>query len=130
MESYPVYCNNVAVGNVVLENAGLYYRVICQCNPTERMLYKLFALCGSERVNIGICMPLESGIGLDKKMPRKRFDLRNITFCLVSQAETNAEKFFPLVMDEPFDALDQLETARFSIRDGAKGLLLDQQIHR
>lgn len=125
MESYQVYCNDVTVGHVMLENAGLYYRVMCQCNPSEQSLYKLIAVCGSERVNIGICVPSGGGIGLDKKVPRKKFDLHKTRFCLVSHSEKNTGNFIPLFPDKPFDWLEQLEASHFLIRDGIKGLLMD-----
>ena len=79
---YEVYLGNQSAGKVQLIRQGLYYRVICRCRVPGDQVFRLYAVQGNRRENLGVVIPDGDGFSLDKKIPAKNLAGEKIRFIL------------------------------------------------
>lgn len=121
---YPIFKGQEQLGKVQLLQEGLYYRVSCRCQRPGDQVYRLAAVCGGKKVNIGILVPMGDAFGIDKKIPRSHFGTGPAHFEVLPQHESVEGLFVPLSPTEPFQYLAQLEQARLARKDGHLGAVL------
>ena len=147
-ETYDITFEAAPVGTARMEKQGLYYVFSCRCRLPEEGLYRIHAVNGKTREDLGICIPVDGVFGMDKKVPQKRIGEGMLTFELVPKdwkpqpvvtepepAETEPqpdpmeeeieqeELFIPVSDEEPFDYLDKLEDAHMEIHDDTPGIV-------
>lgn len=147
-ETYDIICEDEAVGTAKMKRQGLYCSFSCRCRLPQEGLYRIHVICGENREDLGICVPLDNGFGMDKKIPSKRLGDGAVTFELVPKdwqpkkeivpepvavAEEEApepepaqERFIPVSEETPFDHLDKLEHAHMEIRDDTPGIVIEE----
>ena len=150
-ETYDITYDGEPVGAARMEKMGLYYVFSCRCRLPEEGLYRIHAINGETREDLGICVPIGSAFGMDKKIPAKRLGEGDLTFELLPKdwkpqpvmtepepAETEPqpnpmeeeieqeELFIPVSDEEPFDYLDKLEDARMEVRDDVTGIVVTE----
>ena len=69
---YEVYEGTSCVGKVQLLRQGLYYRLICRCSIQSDSIYRLYIHKSGVQENLGVLIPDEDGISLDRNIPVKR----------------------------------------------------------
>ena len=111
------------VGNAEVTKEGLYYRFCCVCTPPDKSMYRIHVTDGIITKDLGICVPEKDRYILVTRVPMKYFKGEELTFILTSNKLEKA--FMPVATDAPFEALDQLKTARFQIENGQPGILID-----
>ena len=79
-ETYDITYDGAPVGTARTEKQGLYYVFSCRCRLPEDGLYRIHAICGEAREDLGICIPMDGAIGMDKKVPQKRIGEGMLTF--------------------------------------------------
>ena len=119
-------CSGVKAGTVKVEKQGLYYSFSCRCSIPGKAVHRLVALCGDRRVDLGICVPVGDGFGIEKKVPCKQFADGKPEFLLVSKTERRERKFVPVYPEEPFAYMTKLKNAFMEIRDGQVGLSIPE----
>lgn len=82
-ETYDITHEGVPVGTARMEKQGLYYVFSCRCRLPEEGLYRIHAINGDAREDLGICIPVDGAFGMDKKIPQKRIGEGMLTFELV-----------------------------------------------
>ena len=82
-ETYDITHEGAPVGTARMEKQGLYYVFSCRCRLPEEGLYRIHAINGETREDLGICVPIGSAFGMDKKIPAKRLGEGNLTFELL-----------------------------------------------
>ena len=112
------------VGTARVEKEGLYYRICCRCAVSGEGMRRIVVTCGKSREDLGICVPMDNGFGLEKKIPCKRFGAGNPEFLLLPKYPGVQGKFVPVYPDEPFAYMSRLKGAFLEIRDGQPGVLL------
>ena len=124
---YEVYYKNEQVGKVELQVKGLYCRIICRCEIPDNRIYRLYAVTGLGRENLGVLVPSGNGFILDKQIPLKRLGHGHMEFCL-SSGETSllSEMFVPIRSEEPFLYLDRLQEGVLEIREGQIGIRITE----
>ena len=82
-ETYDIVFEGVIVGTAQMQRQGLYCRFCCRCRLPDEGLYRIHAICGRTREDLGICVPMDGGFGMDKKVPAKRLGEGEMSFELV-----------------------------------------------
>ena len=151
--TYEIKYEGVPIGTAHLEKQGLYLSFSCRCRLPQEGLYRIHVICGENREDLGICVPLGGDFGTDKRIPAKRFGEGTLPFELVPkdwkppevtamkpdapakeeisvpevvEEISPAEKFIPVSQEEPFEYLDKLENAHMEIHDGQPGIMIEQ----
>lgn len=120
---YGVYFGEQSVGRAQVTRQGLYYHVVCRCNLSGEVMYRLEVSCGGKRENLGILVPEETGFGLDTRFPVSRVGEGALSFRLMPRHDIlQGRKFIPIAPEEPFAYLERLKDAFLAIQDGKKGI--------
>ena len=82
-ETYDITHEGAPVGTARMEKQGLYYVFSCRCRLPEEGLYRIHAINGDAREDLGICIPVDGVFGMDKKVPQKRIGEGMLTFELI-----------------------------------------------
>lgn len=123
---YEVYFGNQSAGKVQLIRQGLYYRVICRCRVPGDQVFRLYAVQGNRRENLGVVIPDGDGFSLDKKIPAKNLIEEKIRFILSSAEKVPAGRFEPISPEEPFLYIDRLKTAFLLSEHGKIGIRITE----
>lgn len=124
---YEVTLGGKRVGKLQLERQGLYYRVICRCNLSGEVMYRLEASGERGRTNLGILIPCESGFGLETRFPVSRIGVEKLDFTLQPKHDAlGNRKFVPISPEEPFAYLSRLKDAFLEIQQGQMGASIPQ----
>lgn len=122
MTEYPVYQGDQSVGSAVVSLSGLYYHIRCSCKPADDKIYRLMAVDTNGNVELGVLVPTNGKYCINKKLPVKRFKGDILRFFLFSENSTDEKRFIPVDPQCTFDAIAQLESARFGAKEGKYGL--------
>lgn len=122
---YAVTLHGKQVGKAQTEKQGLYYRVVCRCNISGEVMYRLQCSAGNKSTNLGILVPTENGFGLDTRFPVSRLGDGVLTFSLLPRHESMEERtFVPIRPEEPFRYMEQLKDAFLQTQQGQQGASL------
>ena len=124
--TFDVKIGNEAVGKMVVEKQGLYYRFSCRCDLSGKTVHSVAAVCGGNRVHLGICVPMGGRFGLDKKLPCKLFPGGKTEFLLIPKGENQGRRFVPVYPEEPFSYMAKLKDAFLEIREGQVGVSIPE----
>ena len=123
---YEVFLGDRPAGKLHIEKNGLYYSLTYRCHVPKDTVYRLFALKGSRRENLGVVVPEEEGCVLCRKVPVKK--LMDCTgFILSSRSGEDTGKFVPIYPEEPFSYIVHLEKAFLDVRNGQIGAYWPQK---
>ena len=124
--TYDVKIGSETVGKMVVEKQGLYYRFSCRCSLSGKTVHSVAAVCGGNRVHLGICVPMGGQFGLEKKLPCKQFPGGKVEFLLIPRGAHQGRRFVPVYPEEPFAYMAKLKEAFLEIRDGQAGLSIPE----
>ena len=124
--TFDVKIGNETVGRMAVERVGLYYRFSCRCDLSGNTVHSVAAVCGGNRVHLGICVPMDGQFGLDKKLPCKQFPSGKMEFLLIPKGENQGRRFVPVYPEEPFAYMAKLKEAFLEIRDGQVGVCIPE----
>lgn len=119
--------NGRKVGTCTVEQQGLYRRFVCRCGKTAQGICRLVMKCGDYTLDLGILVPVDGGFGLEKRIPVKNLPAGEPEFMVAPQDCGRLPEFIPVRIGEPFAYLDRLREARFALRNGEPGILLDSE---
>lgn len=116
------------LGQLKLSKCGLYYEVLFRCSPQKKAL-RLVDDCDEGEVSIGICAPIVSGFGVNRKIPIKKLGTGNHAFRLIPVETAESLEFYELSEDRPCKVLPLISYARFTYVGGKPGLRISRS-HR
>ena len=136
-ETYDIIFDGKTVGTAQMERERLYCCFSCRCRLPQEGLYRIHVICGENREDLGICIPIDGAFGMDKKIPSKRLGEGTAQFELVPKDWQHQEEippkpaaeelFVPVSEEKPFEYLDKLEHAVMEVRDGETGVLIREE---
>lgn len=124
--NYVVWFGNNPVGKVQVFLRGLYYRIICRCELSGDVMCRLEVSCGENTMNLGIVVPMESGFGLDTKLPIKHLGRGSMVFRLIAQTKSEKNQFIAIKPEEPFAYLSRVKSAYLVKTHGCSGILVEK----
>ena len=83
MADYDIVYENRPVGTARMEKQGLYLLFSCRCRLPDDEMYRIHVKNGENREDLGICIPVDGGFGMDKRIPVKRLGEGTPVFELV-----------------------------------------------
>ena len=119
-----IHRGNDVVGIATVEKQGLYYRFSCQCRIHGQGMRRILVSGGKTRTDLGICVPIDDGFGLEKKIPCKQFGDGEPEFQLLPKYPDVKGQFVPVYPDEPFAYMSRLKVAYLSVQDGQTGIVI------
>ena len=121
-ETYSVDFQGKSVGEVTISREGLYCRFQCRVKTPSKDIYRLLFMNGQLCTDLGVCVPMQEHLVLDKKIAAKNIKEGEYGFKLISN-ETNVT-FIPLTEGEPFSRIKDIHLSRFSVQNGIAGIIL------
>lgn len=115
--TYQVRFEGRPVGTVSVTHWGLYYRVYCRCQGIGKEIMELEARSNDVRERLGILVPMDGSMGLERKIPIKRLGEGKMTFSLIPR-NSEAQPLVAVSENEPFVYLQQLGDAYLEMQDG------------
>ncbi len=117
---FRVYYQGAVVGTADMRRKGLYYEITCKCCFDNRQLYRIVAICGDNRKDIGVCVPS----GFRTIVPIKSLGEGAVRFEAVPEGAQ--ERFVEVHEEKTFCYLKQLRCARFQRIEGKSGVILPE----
>ena len=121
-QEYGVTYQGNTVGSVTVSREGLYYIFNCRVILPGSDIYKLILCKESEYIELGVLIPVSNRFELQKRLPVKQAGKEDFVFEVSSKQET----FVPVNGDKPFEYINQLNHARFAVRNHIAYIVLDQ----
>lgn len=123
---YGIYLGSECVGTAYVTQEGLFYRIRCQCQLTGTVPCRI-TVSGEAEVDLGICVPMREGIGIETSIPMKRVGKGPLQFCIAPKKRVKTEMFVALSPEEPFGYIQRLKNAYMSRVNGQVGIsFIDQ----
>ena len=117
-----------AVGKCRIQKNGLYYHFNCRCELVSHQVCRLQVSCAGKRTDIGVLIPSDNCILLEKRIAAKHFQVGQPELTLMVSGEIGIEEcFIPVREDVPMPCLQLLQKARFAVRDGVPGILITEK---
>ena len=113
------------MGQLQLSQCGLYYEVVFRCRPQKETL-RLVDDCDEGEVSIGICAPIASGFGVNRKIPVKKLGMGAHAFRLIPVETPESPEFYEISEDKPCEVLSLISCARFTRAGGKPGLTISR----
>ncbi len=124
--NYPVYLENKVIGSVRVRQKGLYLLLECRCQLPAIERYQILAVSGSQRENLGLCIPMEDCFGIRTRIPAKRLQIEGLSFYAEPKEKREQGFFVPLDPQLPFEYLPQLQNARLGSKEGQVGVYISR----
>ena len=125
-QEYSVLSGQEVVGKVFVQRQGLYYRISSRCNLTGAIRYKLMASCGTNTVDLGLCVPYGEQFGIDTRIPVKRLGEGVMSFQLLPKHHKLEGNILPVSPEEPFPYIQKLQQAHLAQQDGLVGVVFSE----
>ena len=126
---YPVRMGDMEVGKITLEQKGLYYHYTGCILIEATGIYRIFAITGQNRINLGVCQPSNGRWITKGKVSNHQLSLTDTQFIVISHSSDQTDVF---LVDEgnPFPYLEQLSQCRFTRIQNKSALTLISFINR
>lgn len=121
---HDVLLGNETVGQAAVTSEGLYYHIVCKCNLSGKVMYKLVVKWNNKTENLGILVPHAEAFAVDTKIPVKRAGEGQVCFRVIPKHEKLLENFIPICAEEPFAYLSRLENAYLHRTENAVGVVI------
>ena len=121
-KEYAILMDSERVGTAYVVNEGLFYRIRCRCRPVGTKPFRII-VSGEREADLGICVPINDGVGLETRIPMKLVGKGELGFRISVKPDMNSGFFVPLSVDEPFAYLRRLKDARLSYENGKVGFV-------
>lgn len=125
--SYPIMLGGQEIGNAIVTKEGLYYRFNCCSRLSGEIMYLLKVNCEKGEVNLGVCVPLQNGFGVNTRLPIKMIGNGDLSFYITPRHPDITNMFIPIRAEEPFRHLEKLERAYLKKQDGILGIMFAEE---
>ena len=85
---YPIFYRGEALGSLLVEPDGLYYRLSARCRePEERGIWRLWACLEADSRCVGVLAPETGGLRLERRVSRRSWSVMPDCFVLGRERE-------------------------------------------
>ena len=116
-----MYLAGQSVGKVQLTRIGLFYELKCTCVLHDAGMWNLIMTGENGSVHLGLLIPENDGMQLQKRMPVKKMEIDKPIFSL-SPREGGNKTVIPIRSDLPFEYLHKLPDSSMVMVDGMPNL--------
>ena len=124
--TYAVWHGKEKVGQVVVEQQGLYYHFFCQCQLHSGVICRVIASCGGKHESLGILAPTGKTYILTKKLAVKQFASGVPEFWIAPKLPEMEDFYIDIYPEEPFRYIAKLEKAYLDKRRGKSVIRIEQ----
>ena len=119
MPEYSIKFHDTVCGVADVRTEGLYYCVSCRCKRADGM-YQIIASGDQGTVNLGTCVRVEGGVGLQTKVARKKLG-KIEGFEKINKYEKE-KNWIPLIDGSPIKTLTVIAQAKLVKKGNETGL--------
>lgn len=123
MKQYKIFLRDKAIGTACVETDGLYTRFLCKCSFPDAGIYRVVADFGPIQIDLGVCIPQGECSVTKAKIPSKRLNDQTPNFFAIPSLQADFA-FVEIDPENEFPYLRNLATAKFSVQEGKRGLLI------
>lgn len=113
-KEYPVWMNAKQIGFIRFKREGLYFIYNGRISPETDGIYRIYAMNNEERINLGVCQPIDSAWVTQGKIPAKQFDCSSTRF-IVNPTQNESQNTYPIDPKARFAHLEELDRCYFFI---------------
>lgn len=124
MNEYEIFLGDKVVGTAYAETVGLYTHFTCHCHFSTNRLFRVIAYYGKTEINLGVCIPDGDAYTVKARVATKRLNSTLPNFQVNMQVQDSAV-FIPLDAEEIYNYFEGIMEAKFGVRDGVKGIILN-----
>lgn len=124
MKKYPIFFSEQQIGHAQIEKQGMFYKIRCFCNINNSQTNRIYIVCGSIKIDLGVCIPMEKGIGLTARMPSDQINIDSASFIMINTSQSKDE-LFPVKEGVAFDQIHQLHRGRFKLINNEAYISID-----
>ena len=108
---YPIWFGKEQVGQVDVEQQGLYYHFYCRCRLSSDVMCRVNMSCNAIHASLGILVPVGDDHVLTKRIPIKQFSQGIPEFWITAKAPKMEGIRIDVYPEEPFRYIAKLEKA-------------------
>lgn len=116
--AFDVYFHDEKIGIADICREGLYHKISCRCKAPNNSVYRLFAICENDTVDLGIGLSDNGSIYFDKHIPSKRFPGGIIHLRLRENTNLEDARLIPVSRTKPFSHISELRHAKWYFTSG------------
>ena len=109
MNTYSVYSAREKIGTAEVVQQGLYYRIRCLCNLSGNVPMRIIVK-GDNTVDLGLCVPIGKGFGLESSIPIKKIGKGELQFQVIPKHERQ-QHIEAISPEKPFSDITRLKDA-------------------
>lgn len=125
MRKYTVCMGEEPVGEVWMEDVGLYRRILCRCRLSGEVMCRLWVSWDEESLDLGVLCPVGGEYGLERKIPAKQLGQGDLKFYVAPKRIEKPGLFVAVYPDEPFAYIQKLGKTTMEVRNGQPGILIE-----
>ena len=125
MTRYDIYFENKPIGIACVESVGLYTQFQCRCSFRNEGSYRIIAQYGAVQIDLGLCIPANNMFVTNAKIATKKLNGSPPYFFALDIKQNNVT-FVPVDPQENFSFIEKLSGAKFHIKNGIKGILIQK----
>ena len=85
-------------------------------------MYQVIAKGTIGEVSLGVCVPMDGAFGINTRVPMKTVGDGPIYLRAIPKHKACNGEFIPIRADEPFNYIEKLEKAQYSVSDGIQSI--------
>lgn len=128
--SYPITYHQQCIGSAKMHKEGLYMQIRCVCRFPDKQIYKLYASCNNQQIELGIPIPKNLEFVLEKRIPIKQLSDTEVKFYAKRKNNALPAEGIPVSADCPFERLADLhEGAYLQHTEGTLKIVIAESIN-
>lgn len=117
-QTYPIWEDDVIVGQAQVSKQGLYYRIYCECKRQKDGGLRAHVQCGNRRADLGILVPEGNRYTTNTRIAISKLGEGDLCFYAQPMRVDASKALVSISPDQPFDSLPQLENIRLRRKNG------------
>lgn len=120
--TYEILLGDDPVGTTSITKKGLYYEIVCVCNLSGHVPFRIEMRTSDAHIDLGLCYRKGEKIGLKTRVSVKQVGSAPFRFVAVPHKEYIERSFIPIRPEEPFAYIKRLENAYLTYRNKVPGI--------
>lgn len=122
---YSVFLAGSPVGQAIVTQEGMFWRVRCHCKASADVPFTLQAAWGEEILDLGLLANSGEELTVTARINKKKVPQGKPVFRILVKHRNTVEQFLPISPEEPFAYLSKLKDAYLIYKGNQPGIALN-----
>lgn len=123
--NYVIFLDNKPFGNAEVEKVGLYWHIRCRVHLKTQAFYRLILFSEKGETDLGLCVQMGSGFGINTAVPIKKAGCELNQFILRKENTNSIGCFYPIIEGQTFANIIDIPRGRFVRKQGIPGIYIE-----